>query len=83
MPQIIFTKKANQDIQRCINFLAKVDASKIQDMLQTILRQISILEKNPLFGPLIEHTNMRKLVIAYGKHGYIALYAYFLTSSPS
>lgn len=77
MPQIVFTQKSTQDLARFEAFLDKVAPEKTTEAIHTIIDRISLLQKHPEIGaiePLAPQ--FRKLVIPYGKNGYVALYLY-------
>lgn len=79
MPQVKLTDRANQDLQRFVQFLQEVAPDKISQTLNTIIDRLEILENNPLAGetiPCDAIPDLRKLTIPYGKNGYIALYRY-------
>jgi plasmid stabilization system protein ParE len=77
MPQIKYSQRAFRDIERLKNFLVETAPEKISEAIDTIFEKIDILENMPLAGvaiPCKEIPALRKLVIPYGKNGYVALY---------
>lgn len=77
MPQIIITQRATQDLQRFEKFLNEVAPEKTAEAIITILDKIELLKTSPEVGA-VEPLNpqLRRLVIPYGKSGYVALYLY-------
>ena len=79
MPQIKYTDRATQDLQRFAKFLEEVAPEKIGDAINTIFDRLEILESNPLAGeatPCEAIPDLRKITINYGKNGYVALYRF-------
>lgn len=79
MPQIKYTDRANEDLQRFALFLQEVAPHKIGEALETIVQGLGLLERNPFAGehvPCEAIQDLRKIVIPYGKNGYVALYRY-------
>jgi plasmid stabilization system protein ParE len=77
MPQIKYSPRAFRDIERLKNFLVETAPEKVDDAIDTIFGKIDILESIPLAGvavPCEEIPTLRKLIIPYGKNGYVALY---------
>lgn len=82
MPQIRFSQRAKDDLQRLSDFLLEVaEPENVANAMQAILDKINMLIDLPYIGspvPREEIPNLRKLVISYGKNGYVALYRYEL-----
>ncbi len=79
MPQIIYTARAYQDFERLKNFLLEAAPDKVGEAMTVIFDKLDILQNTPLAGtaiPCEAIAPLRKLVIPYGKSGYIALYKY-------
>jgi hypothetical protein len=79
MSRIKFGDEIPADFQRFREFLQRVAPEKMTDAIDTIMESLSVLAHTPFVGephPLESAPNMRKLVIPYGKSGYIALYTF-------
>lgn len=79
MPRIKLGDEIPADFQRFREFLQKVAPEKMTDAMDAIMKSLAVLAHTPLVGephPLESVPNMRKLVILYGKSGYIALYTF-------
>lgn len=76
MPQLIFTEKAIQGLERCRLFLKQKNPEAAKRATQTISQQFSLLELNPEMGRPLEDIDLRELVIHFGSSGYVALYRF-------
>lgn len=64
---------------RDLEFLQEVAPDKLSEAMQAIFEKISLLLEfpqigNPVLNPKL--ANLRKLIIDYGKYGYVTLYTY-------
>ncbi|PIV32150.1 MAG: plasmid stabilization protein [Lysobacterales bacterium CG02_land_8_20_14_3_00_62_12] len=78
MPQVKFAAGALRDIQRLREFLRPQNPAAAKRAADAIIKATRLLLQQPLIGRLVaEHSpEQRELVIEFGDHGYIALYAY-------
>lgn len=80
MPQIKYSQKAVDDLQRLSGFLLETaDQEKAANAMKTIADKINMLADLPNLGTPVPNEaiqNLRKLIISYGKNGYVALYSY-------
>ncbi len=79
MPQVKLGDEVPADFERFKKFLQDIAPEKIEEVIDTIIDGLSILEHTPYAGephPLDKVPDMRKLVISYGKAGYVALYTF-------
>jgi plasmid stabilization system protein ParE len=67
--------RAKKDLERIFDFLAETDLRRANEACGVILDAFEILKRHPLIGNSVNDT-LRKLVISYGKTGYVALYHY-------
>ncbi|AXI83460.1 type II toxin-antitoxin system RelE/ParE family toxin [Xylella taiwanensis] len=75
MPQVIVTEGAAEGLERCRQFLATKSSEAAKRASQAIEEQLLLLETAPDIGrPFHEMPEMRELIIAFGKSGYVALY---------
>lgn len=75
MPRIKFSEQANIDLDRFETFLREVAPDKVDEAIKSIFNGLKILTKNAFAGTP-NGNGYRKLVIPYGKNGYVALYKY-------
>lgn len=75
MAQIVHTRRALDDLEARLRFLAKESEIAALDALRVIPSAVSMLEDHPLIGRPLEN-NLRELVISIGHTGYIALYRF-------
>jgi plasmid stabilization system protein ParE len=76
MPQIKLSRRAQSDLPRLYNFLAKFDTDIASQAIDTILDAFENLHMPTIGAPIPEKVGMRKLVIDFGDTGYTALYRY-------
>jgi|LGOV01.1.fsa_nt_gb plasmid stabilization system protein ParE len=77
MPQVIITEQATLGLENCRQFLTKKNHSAANKAGRAIASQFIRLETDPKVGRTVEnHTDLRELVIPFGKTGYVALYRY-------
>ena len=75
MAEIIYSRKALDDIEALTDFLAKTDPTTASETADLLIEAISLLDRHPLIGRPVE-ANLRELVISRGKTGYVALYRF-------
>jgi plasmid stabilization system protein ParE len=73
--QIVYSRRALDDLEARFRFLAKESDIAALDALRVIQSAVSMLEDHPLIGRPLE-SNLRELVISFGHTGYIALYRF-------
>jgi plasmid stabilization system protein ParE len=73
---------AEADLTRLSAFLFENDRDAALDTYDLIASAIDVLASHPLIARPAEH-GYRELVISRGKSGYLALYDYVITDSPS
>ena len=74
MASIVYARNALTNLRRVIGFLSD-DPDTAMAAVQRIRGAISILEHHPFVGRLVQ-SELRELVISYGRTGYVALYRY-------
>ena len=75
MAQVVYTRNALANLERAFAFLAEHDPGAAADAAAAIRDAVEMLSHHPLIGRRVE-TEIRELVISYGKTGYIALYRF-------
>jgi addiction module RelE/StbE family toxin len=75
MPQVNFTERALTDLERIFQFLEQEAPDIAINAGENIVDATSVLQRHPLIGRPAPH-NLRELVIAQGRTGYVALYRY-------
>jgi plasmid stabilization system protein ParE len=77
MPQVKLSTKAQEDIGRLYDFLAEKDERVATRAVEAIYEGFKSIRISPEICEMIdpEH-DLRQLVIAFGKSGYLALYHY-------
>jgi plasmid stabilization system protein ParE len=73
--QVVYTRRALDDLAARFRFLAKESAAAALDALHAIQGAVTTLEDHPLIGRAVDG-NLRELVISFGHTGYIALYRF-------
>jgi plasmid stabilization system protein ParE len=78
MPQVRFAAGALRDIQRLREFLRPQNPAAAKRAANAIVKATRLLSQQPLIGRFSaeQSPEHRELVIEFGDHGYIALYAY-------
>lgn len=74
MARIVLLPPAFEDLERILGFYAN-DSDRGRSRVAAIREAISILERHPLIGRIVEDP-LRELVISRGKHRFLALYRY-------
>ncbi len=75
MTRLVFAPQAAQDLKRLTEFLLDTNPDTANETINILIDGLSILKQHPLVGRTVEQ-NYRELVIARGRNGYVALYAY-------
>ena len=75
MARVIYTENALANLERAFAFLAEHDPAVAADAAVAIRNAVEILADHPLIGRRVE-SEIRELIISYGKTGYIALYRF-------
>ena len=75
MAQIVYSRRALDDLERAIRFLAAQDPTAATQAASAIREAVEILSGHPLIGRPVARP-LRELVISFGKTGYVALYRY-------
>ena len=77
MPRVILSERAQSDLGRLYEFLARVDEGVADSAIETIIASFERLEQMPLLAPLVEgRDDIRKFIISFGQSGYLAFYEY-------
>lgn len=75
MPRLIVTEGAVRGLERCRLFLSEVNPEAARRAAHTIAVHLARLETAPEIGrPYRDVPELRELVIAFGRSGYVALY---------
>ena len=80
MAKIIYSERFTLDLQRVADFLLEANPANVSESIELILDGISILARHPWIGRPAED-NLRELLIAQGRNGYVALYDYIPEAS--
>jgi plasmid stabilization system protein ParE len=76
MPTVIWTDTALADAEKLINGLAEDNPDAADRAAQAIRRAGDSLESNPKRGAMVQGApGLRKLVVAFGKPGFVIHYA--------
>jgi plasmid stabilization system protein ParE len=77
MPRLDFSPRAVEDLKRFQVFLLDMGYPHVQKVIALIVAALNELKKMPLLGrTLIDHEDLRELIIPFSNSGYIALYQY-------
>ncbi|MDD2915272.1 MAG: type II toxin-antitoxin system RelE/ParE family toxin [Gallionella sp.] len=77
MTRLVFAPQAAQDLKRLTEFLLDTHPDAANETIAILIDGLSIPKQHPLVGRTVEQ-DYRELVIARGRNGYVALYAYDL-----
>lgn len=78
MPTIVWTKAAVADIERHHEFLELTNPDAARKAVQAILKKGESLNQNPRRGSVvIQLEGLRKLIVPFGKHGFVMHYTIF------
>ena len=75
MATVVYSRRALDDLERLIKFLAGEDPSAAIRSAAAIRGAVSLLAEHPLVGR-VRQRDIRELVISFGKTGYLALYRF-------
>ena len=75
MATVVYSRRALDDLERLIGFLAREDPSVAMRSAAAIRSAVSLLAEHPLVGR-VRPRDIRELVISFGKTGYVALYRF-------
>lgn len=75
MTRLVFSPRALQDIERCVEFLIDADPGAASATTHLLIDGLRILKDHPLVGRPAE-LGYRELLISRGRSGYVALYKY-------
>jgi plasmid stabilization system protein ParE len=73
--QVVYSAAALADLERAFEFIAGHDPRAAMAAADSICDAVNALAKHPLIGRIVE-SELRELVISYGKSGYVALYRF-------
>ncbi|MGM3309020.1 type II toxin-antitoxin system RelE/ParE family toxin [Anabaena sp. WFMT] len=75
MSEIVWTETAINDLNRHYDFIALSNADAAARAIQAIVSLGGSLEQNPRRGAIIDEiAGLRKLVVSFGKYGFIIHY---------
>jgi plasmid stabilization system protein ParE len=75
MFEIIWTETATNDLNRHYDFIALSNADAAARAVQAIVSSGGSLQQNPRRGAIVdEMAGLRKLVVSFGKYGFIIHY---------
>ncbi|MHB8744464.1 MAG: type II toxin-antitoxin system RelE/ParE family toxin [Sulfuricaulis sp.] len=75
MAQVVYSENALANLERAFDFLAENDPHAALVAASAIREAVDTLSNHPMIGRIIA-SDLRELVISYGKTGYIALYRF-------
>lgn len=76
MSQIVWTQAAIVDLNRHYDFLKLNDSDAATRAAQAIVSSAESLQQNPRRGAIVDEVaGLRKLIVSFGKYGYIIHYA--------
>lgn len=73
MARLIYSESAFADFERIFDFYAETHPALAAEVVSLIEEGVQTLERHPLIGRSAE-SDMRELMISYGKTGFVALY---------
>lgn len=75
MPQVVWSPTASRDLERHYNFLTTQDADTATKAVQKIIKTGGSLAQSPYRGAIVQQkTGLRKLLVSFGKYGYVIHY---------
>ena len=74
MAQVIYSRAAQRDLDRIIDFYLDSDARAAREVLWLIDEAIDVLGNHPYIGRPAER-DLRELVISHGRSGFVAIYS--------
>ena len=75
MAEIVYSRNALANIERVFEYLAEKDPRAALAAASAIRDAVDVLARHPLIGRPVE-SELRELVISFGKSGYVALYRF-------
>ena len=76
MSQIVWTQAAIADLNRHYDFIKLNDSDAATRAVQAIASSAESLQENPRRGAIVDEVaGLRKLIVSFGKYGYIIHYA--------
>lgn len=75
MATVVYSARALEQLERAFEFLAQRDPTAALNAATAIQSAVATLTGHPLIGRRIE-SEIRELVISFGKSGYVALYRF-------
>lgn len=73
MIPVIFSARAEADVDRLADFVAEIDDALAELDIDLILHAARVLERHPGIGRPVRF-GRRELIISHGQSGYVALY---------
>ncbi|MEA5516431.1 type II toxin-antitoxin system RelE/ParE family toxin [Nodularia sp. UHCC 0506] len=75
MSEIVWTETAIRDLNRHYDFIALSNADAAARAIQAIVTSGGSLQQNPCRGAIVDEiAGLRKLLVAFGKYGFIIHY---------
>jgi len=75
--EVVYSARALLDIERAFEFLRQESPSAAIEATTAISSAVDNLRAHPLIGRRME-SELRELVISYGRTGYVALYRFVI-----
>ena len=75
MATVVYSARALNHLERVFEFLAEHDPTVALNAATAIQSAVATLAVHPLIGRRVE-SDIRQLVISFGKSGYVALYRF-------
>jgi plasmid stabilization system protein ParE len=73
--KVVYSARALNHLERAFEFLAQHDPTVALSAAAAIQSAVAMLAAHPLIGRRVE-SDIRELVISFGKSGYVALYRF-------
>jgi plasmid stabilization system protein ParE len=73
--KVVYSARALNHLERAFEFLAQHDPTVALSAAAAIQSAVAMLGAHPLIGRRVE-SDIRELVISFGKSGYVALYRF-------
>jgi plasmid stabilization system protein ParE len=76
MSKVVWSPTASRDIEKHYNFLLTQDATTATKAVQKIIQTGGSLAQSPYRGTMVRSSlGLRKLLVSFGKYGYVIHYA--------
>lgn len=75
MPQVVYSRRALDDLEKLCRFLVDEGPEAAADAAAAIQSAVDMLAEHPLVGRRVTR-ELRELVISFGRTGYVALYRF-------